>query len=208
MKIKDIYKLNKKDSNENIKINKMISNIPENKFVAKEILEMLNNNKTKIEMDSDTKSNLYIFLNDTIYISKNKKDDFNRICVIAHECIHSIQSKSAQILNFVLSNIELILFIVLIALFCFKLKFMPLLILYVLTNIFSIGIRLYLELSAVFGSIKLSDKYFKNYLEDNIRDYIVNIYKSQIKTLLVFFIIKLFLFKVVRMFFIILIYIL
>lgn len=208
MKIKDIYKLNKKDSNENIKINKMISNIPENEFVAKEILEMLNNNKTKIEMDSDTKSNLYIFLNDTIYISKNKKDDFNRICVIAHECIHSIQSKSAQILNFVLSNIELILFIVLIALFCFKLKFMPLLILYVLTNIFSIGIRLYLELSAVFGSIKLSDKYFKNYLEDNIRDYIVNIYKSQIKTLLVFFIIKLFLFKVVRMFFIILMYIL
>lgn len=208
MKIKDIYKLNKKDSNENIKINKMISNIPENKFVAKEILEMLNNNKTKIEIDSDTKSNLYIFLNDTIYISKNKKDDFNRICVIAHECIHSIQSKSAQILNFVLSNIELILFIVLIALFCFKLKFMPLLILYVLTNIFSIGIRLYLELSAVFGSIKLSDKYFKNYLEDKIRDYIVNIYKSQIKTLLVFFIIKLFLFKVVRMFFIILIYIL
>lgn len=208
MKIKDIYKLNKKDSNENIKINKMISNIPENEFVAKEILEMLNNNKTKIEIDSDTKSNLYIFLNDTIYISKNKKDDFNRICVIAHECIHSIQSKSAQILNFVLSNIELILFIVLIALFCFKLKFMPLLILYVLTNIFSIGIRLYLELSAVFGSIKLSDKYFKNYLEDNIRDYIVNIYKSQIKTLLVFFIIKLFLFKVVRMFFIILMYIL
>ena len=208
MKIKDIYKLNKKDSNENIKINKMISNIPENKFVAKEILEMLNNNKTKIEIDSDTKSNLYIFLNDTIYITKNKKDDFNRICVIAHECIHSIQSKSAQILNFVLSNIELILFIVLIALFCFKLKFMPLLILYVLTNIFSIGIRLYLELSAVFGSIKLSDKYFKNYLEDKIRDYIVNIYKSQIKTLLVFFIIKLFLFKVVRMFFIILIYIL
>lgn len=208
MKIKDIYKLNKKDSNENMKINKMISNIPENEFVAKEILEMLNNNKTKIEMDSDTKSNLYIFLNDTIYISKNKKDDFNRICVIAHECIHSIQSKSAQILNFVLSNIELILFIVLIALFCFKLKFMPLLILYVLTNIFSIGIRLYLELSAVFGSIKLSDKYFKNYLEDNIRDYIVNIYKSQIKTLLVFFIIKLFLFKVVRMFFIILMYIL
>lgn len=208
MKIKNIYKLNKKDSNENIKINKMISNIPENEFVAKEILEMLNNNKTKIEIDSDTKSNLYIFLNDTIYISKNKKDDFNRICVIAHECIHSIQSKSAQILNFVLSNIELILFIVLIALFCFKLKFMPLLILYVLTNIFSIGIRLYLELSAVFGSIKLSDKYFKNYLEDNIRDYIVNIYKSQIKTLLVFFIIKLFLFKVVRMFFIILMYIL
>lgn len=208
MKIKDIYKLNKKDSNENMKINKMISNIPENEFVAKEILEMLNNNKTKIEIDSDTKSNLYIFLNDTIYISKNKKDDFNRICVIAHECIHSIQSKSAQILNFVLSNIELILFIVLIALFCFKLKFMPLLILYVLTNIFSIGIRLYLELSAVFGSIKLSDKYFKNYLEDNIRDYIVNIYKSQIKTLLVFFIIKLFLFKVVRMFFIILMYIL
>lgn len=208
MKIKDIYKLNKKDSNENIKINKMISNIPENKFVAKEILEMLNNNKTKIEIDSDTKSNLYIFLNDTIYISKNKKDDFNRICVIAHECIHSIQSKSAQILNFVLSNIELILFIVLIALFCFKSKFMPLLILYVLTNIFSIGIRLYLELSAVFGSIKLSDKYFKNYLEDNIRDYIVNIYKSQIKTLLVFFIIKLFLFKVVRMVFIILMYIL
>ena len=208
MKIKDIYKLNKKDSNENIKINKMISNIPENEFVAKEILEMLNNNKTKIEIDSDTKSNLYIFLNDTIYISKNKKDDFNRICVIAHECIHSIQSKSAQILNFVLSNIELILFIVLIALFCFKLKFMPLLILYVLTNIFSIGIRLYLELSAVFGSIKLSSKYFKNYLEDKIRDYIVNIYKSQIKTLLVFFIIKLFLFKVVRMFFIILMYIL
>lgn len=208
MKIKDIYKLNKKDSNENIKINKMISNIPENEFVAKEILEMLNNNKTKIEIDSDTKSNLYIFLNDTIYISKNKKDDFNRICVIAHECIHSIQSKSAQILNFVLSNIELILFIVLIALFCFKSKFMPLLILYVLTNIFSIGIRLYLELSAVFGSIKLSDKYFKNYLEDNIRDYIVNIYKSQIKTLLVFFIIKLFLFKVVRMVFIILMYIL
>ena len=208
MKIKDIYKLNKKDSNENIKINKMISNIPENEFVAKEILEMLNNNKTKIEIDSDTKSNLYIFLNDTIYISKNKKDDFNRICVIAHECIHSIQSKSTQILNFVLSNIELILFIVLIALFCFKLKFMPLLILYVLTNIFSIGIRLYLELSAVFGSIKLSDKYFKNYLEDKIRDYIVNIYKSQIKTLLVFFIIKLFLFKVVRMFFIILMYIL
>ena len=208
MKIKDIYKLNKKDSNENIKINKMISNIPENEFVAKEILEMLNNNKTKIEIDSDTKSNLYIFLNDTIYISKNKKDDFNRICVIAHECIHSIQSKSAQILNFVLSNIELILFIVLIALFCFKSKFMPLLILYVLTNIFSIGIRLYLELSAVFGSIKLSDKYFKNYLEDKIRDYIVNIYKSQIKTLLVFFIIKLFLFKVVRMFFIILMYIL
>ena len=126
IKIKDVKRL--KQLSQDNTLNKITNVFPKNKEICEEILKKLKNKDVEIEElgeDSKSQTSLYLVMQNKIIIA-NIKDNFARIQTIAHECIHSIQSKSAQILNFVLSNIELILFIVLIALFCFKLKFIHL----------------------------------------------------------------------------------
>ena len=101
-----------KKAGENKVLDELTSKFPENKEVCKSILKKLNNTKVKIKEndDKDNKTSLYIAISDTIFIA-NIKDTYTRIQTIAHECLHSIQSRRLLLFNFIYSNIYIFYFI-------------------------------------------------------------------------------------------------
>ena len=172
------------------------------------ILEILSNKEVSVETDTSSRSSVYVFLNNTIYISnmskKNKsRDEQNksRLLVIAHECVHSIQPKLVQLLNFILSNIEMILFTLLIVLKIFtKCSLYVLTVGYVVTVLSVIVIRLYLELNATVNSVKLVSKYLsQNKVEKNKIIELQKYYKKELLKTLPGFITYLFAFKIIRL---------
>ncbi len=169
--------------------------------VCKEMLEILKNNTTKVKFNNQN-TNFYIFFNDTIFLTekeKNKKIKIQDIwLVIAHECIHSIQSKILQWLNFILSNLEIITFIFVIILKLFFKENNILTIKYILVLILSIILRLYLELNAIIGSFQLTNKYLLNKKTKEERIKLFRYYKSKIIITLPLFVIGLFAFKILR----------
>ena len=86
------------------------------------------------------------------------------MCVIAHECIHSIQPKILQNLNFILSNLEVVIFVVYLLLFFLKVNIQKIYLVYLIIAIFSLVIRTILELWAISRAPKLS----KEYLEEKM----------------------------------------
>jgi len=107
IKIKDM-----KNARNNEKLDNITSKFPENKEICESILKMLNNTKVEIKEteDKDNKTSLYIAISDTIFIA-NIKDTYTRIQTIAHECLHSIQSRRLLLFNFIYSNIYILYFI-------------------------------------------------------------------------------------------------
>ncbi|MDD2376877.1 MAG: zinc metallopeptidase [Clostridia bacterium] len=164
-----------------------------NDIVCKQMLELISNKSTNIKLDTDIKNNYYVFLTDTIYLSNKEitRNSYQRICVIAHECIHSIQNKIIQVVNFALSNVELIAFV--ISLICITCGFNTYIVFYsyLILNIFSAIPRLILEIDATIRSINLSSKYMKYKIDENELSIILKTYKLQILLLLPFFIISL-----------------
>ena len=143
----------------------VINKLPSNLEVCNSILKKLNNNSTKIAEMSTIKGNYYSSINDTIYISNVSKNasDENRVIVIAHECIHSIQNKVVQLANTVISNLYLILLLVTIILLFFKIDIIFILFPVMLLNIV---VREYLELNAVTKSKDVFLDYVKEYLSE------------------------------------------
>lgn len=178
-----------------------------NDIVCKQILELLNNETTNIKLDTDIKSNYYVFFTDTIYLSDKEitKNGYQRICVIAHECIHSIQNKTTQVINFTLSNVELIAFV--ISLICIIFKFNTNIVFfgYLILNILSSIPRLILEIDATIRSIDLSRKYMEYKLDENELSSILKVYKLQIVLFWPLFIVSLLMGRALR---IVIIYIL
>ena len=93
-----------KRAGHNKKLDELTYKFPENKEICEAILEKLNNTKVNIKEsnDNDTQASLYIAISDTIFIA-NIKDTYTRIQTIAHECLHSVQSKKLLIFNFIYS---------------------------------------------------------------------------------------------------------
>jgi len=92
----------KRPSEKTRQINELTKDFPSDEIIAKEILYDLNNSTTQIEIKNDIKSSYYVFLNDMIYLSNKQgtKDNVSKIILIAHESVHSIQSKLLQRINF------------------------------------------------------------------------------------------------------------
>jgi len=82
---------------------------------CKEILKMLNNSDVKIKMEPEYGSCLYTVFNNTITIGKFQQN-YMKPQTIAHECIHSCQNKITLWANFIISNIYLLYFIVILIL--------------------------------------------------------------------------------------------
>ena len=74
--------------------------------IAKDYLKKLNNEKVKIEENEGAESSLYIAITDKILIANIQKS-YTRIQTIAHECLHSIQSRKLLMFNFIFSNLSL-----------------------------------------------------------------------------------------------------
>lgn len=197
----DGIKIFKKDSSIRKDLDSIIEKLPNSEIIAKSLLKNLGNDETKCVFDKDIKGNYYVYLNDTIYLCdrQNKKYNYERLCVIAHECIHSIQPKWLQKLNFIFSNLEIIFFVLAIILYFFKITNIYLFLMYFAIAIFSIIPRTVLEIWAMLNAPKLSKKYLE---EENFKDgdikKVENVYNFSTKLLMPLAIIQMFFFKLLR----------
>ncbi len=175
--------------------------------ICKDILKMLDNENVNVEIDNNSKSSLYVFLNNTMYISNKTNDkksideqNKSKILVIAHECAHSNQAKYLQILNFVLANLEIILFAIVLISSLFLSKNSVLLNSYIIVSFLSIIIRWYLEMNATINSVKITARYMikNNVQKEPVKD-LIGFYKRKLLKTLPIFLLWLFLFKVLRL---------
>lgn len=197
----DNIKVFNKKSSIRKEVDDIIGKLPSSDIIAKDILNKLDNKKTKSIFDKDIKGNYYVYLNNTIYLSgrQNEKSNYERLCVIAHECIHSIQPKILQNLNFILSNLEIVIFVVYLLLFFLKVNIQKFYLVYLIIAIFSLVIRTILEIWAISRAPKLSKEYLeeKNVDEINVKE-VENVYNFSTKLLTPFALIQMFFWKILR----------
>lgn len=179
------------------------------KEICIDILKQINNENVKFEMDDSSRTSLYVFLTNTIIISNKKvktkksidEQNKSKLLVTAHECAHSIQPKIVQWMNFVLTNLEIIMFLAILFI-TFILKYTnPILnYIYLGLSLFSIAIRHYLEMDATIKSVKITSKYLQNngVEKDKIID-LVKYYKKQLLKTVPLFVLSLYITKIARL---------
>ncbi len=104
-----------KQIGEDKELDNLTNDFPENIDICKSILNKLGNDSVNIKEDKDTKTSLYVVVNNTITIA-NIRDSYTRIQTVAHECIHSVQSKRMLWFNFIYTNIYMVYFLVIVVL--------------------------------------------------------------------------------------------
>ena len=175
----DIKSKQIKEIAEDENLNKITNKFPESKEICKSILKRLNNESVKIEEDNETKTSLYLVLNNKIIIANNN-NQFTRIQTIAHECIHSIQSKKMLIFNYIYSNIFLIYFATISLLTILKIIKAPMLQVEILTilGLVYYFIRQMLEDEAMIKARYLAKDYMEstNYCSKEEIEQIINGY--------------------------------
>ena len=96
-------------------LDELVRRFPSNIQICQYILNKLGNKHTKIKEAKDSQTSLYLVANDTISIA-NINDTYTRVQTIAHECLHSMQSKKMLWFNFVYSNIFIIAYLAIVVL--------------------------------------------------------------------------------------------
>lgn len=177
--------------------------------ICKDVLKQLKNNDVNVELDNSSKTSLYVFLGNTIYISNKKvktkksieEQNKAKLLVISHECAHSIQPKILQFANFILSNVEILLFLVILFLTCILKYANPILTYtYVAMLMASIFVRLYLEMDATIKSVKITVRYLlNNEVEKGQVVHLVKYYKKQLLKTLPLFILSIYITKIARL---------
>lgn len=183
-------------------LDNLIGKLPSSDIIAKDILKSLNNKKTKYVFDEDIKGNYYVYLNDTIYLSSKQSDknNYERLCVISHECIHSIQPKWLQNINFIFSNLEIIYFVIFMIFAFFKKSNIYLYLVYLVIATLSIVSRTILELWAIKKAPQISKAYLDNKILNKEEVQTVDNYYTFLSKLLTpFAIIQIFFFKLIRL---------
>lgn len=151
-----------KEIGEDKELDKLTQKYPENIEICKTYLRKLNNENVKIEEDKNSNATLYLVMSNKIFIA-NLKDSYTRIQTIAHECLHSIQSKKLLWFNFVFSNIYLVYFFIICILAIFKIlpyKMLFLSILIIFGFVFY-AVRTYLENDAMIKARFLAKEYMQ-----------------------------------------------
>ena len=161
IKLKDIKKL--KQISEDKELNKIVEKFPEDKQICKEILKQLKNEDVAIEEDNDSKTSLYLVMQNKILIGKI--NSFARIQTIAHECAHSVQNKVALKSNYVISNINNLFFIILIILRLLKIlnseASLILITAFIVMQVINYIIRSYLETEAMVKAEYVAKEYIE-----------------------------------------------
>lgn len=104
---------------ENKELDEITAKYPNNIEICKEYLKKLKNENVNIEEDKNSNATVYLVSGNKIFIG-NLQNNFTRIQTIAHECLHSIQSKKMLWFNFIFSNIYIIYFVIICILEIFK----------------------------------------------------------------------------------------
>jgi len=140
---------------EDEELENIANKFPEDIQIAEEILDIIEKDdanfaRPKVESAENSKASLYIVITNKMLIA-NLKSDYARIQTIAHECIHSTQNKQVLIFNFIISNINIIFFIALLALTLFRVIEinMVLLFVFVFMIFMQLALRSYLEVDAM-----------------------------------------------------------
>lgn len=180
--LKIVFKINIKEikkAGDNKRLDELTKKYPENVSICKWYLNKLNNNRTKIEENLESKNSMYIAITDKIIIA-NIKESYTRIQTIAHECLHSIQDRRLLNFNFIFSNIYLIYFAVIIILAICRIlpnKMVFLAILIILGLIYFL-VRAYLENDAMIKAKYLAKEYMesikissKEEIEEIVKEY-------------------------------------
>ncbi len=147
---------------ENEELDELAKAYPSNIEMCQEYLKKIKNKKVKIEENEGAEASLYIAVTDKILIANIQKS-FTRIQTIAHECLHSIQSRKLLLFNFIFSNIYLICFITICALMIFKVlpyKLMFLAVFLILSMIYYM-VRVFLENDAMIKARFLAKEYME-----------------------------------------------
>ena len=151
-----------KELGENKELDELTQKYPENVEICKWYLKKLKNENVKIEEDKNSNSTLYLVMSNKIFIA-NLKDSYTRIQTIAHECLHSIQSKKLLWFNFIFSNIYLVYFLVICVLgvlkvLPIKMTFMAI---FILFSLVYYAVRTYLENDAMIKARFLAKEYMQ-----------------------------------------------
>lgn len=104
-----------KEFSENKELDKLVSKYPSNMEICKYYLRKLKNEKVKVEELPQKEASMYLIVGNKIQIGAISKS-YTRIQTIAHECLHSIQSKKILMFNFIFSNLFFIYFFAIIIL--------------------------------------------------------------------------------------------
>ncbi len=148
---------------DNKELDGIVKKYPSNLSICKYYLNKLNNENVKIEEEKNATASLYIAITNKIVIA-NITDTYTRIQTIAHECLHSIQSRRLLIFNFIFSNIYLLYFVI-ICILAF-LNILPLkmmfLTIFVVLSMGYCTVRVFLENDAMIKAKYLA----KEYMED------------------------------------------
>ena len=147
---------------EDRELDELTQKYPENIEMCKWYLKKLNNKNVKIEEDQNSNATLYLVTSNKIFIA-NLKNSYTRIQTIAHECLHSIQSKKLLWFNFVFSNVYLIYFAVACVLAIFKILPCKMLFLSIsmLLGFVYYAVRTYLENDAMIKARFLAKEYMQ-----------------------------------------------
>lgn len=152
-----------KEIGEDKELDKLTQKYPENIEICKEYLKKLDNESVRIEEDKNSNATLYLVMSNKIFIA-NLKESYTRIQTIAHECLHSIQSKKMLWFNFIFSNIYLIYFFIICILGVFK--FIPykmlFLVILIIFGLIFYAVRTYLENDAMIKARFLAKEYMKD----------------------------------------------
>lgn len=151
-----------KNISEDEELNKLTQKYPENIEICKECLTKLKNENIKIEENKDSNTTLYLVASNKIYIA-NLKNSFTRIQTIAHECLHSVQSKKLLWFNFIFSNVYLLYFVIVSILGIFKIVHNKMLFLsiFLILGLIYYAVRMYLENDAMIKAKFLAKEYME-----------------------------------------------
>ena len=158
----DYNKKDLKDIGKDEKLDELTKDYPSNVEMCKEYLKKLKNENVKIEESKEAQASLYVVLTNKIVIANIQKS-FTRIQTIAHECLHSIQSRKLLLFNFIFSNIYLLYFIVICALTIFKILpyKMMFLVLFLILSLIYYSVRIFLENDAMIKAGFLAKEYME-----------------------------------------------
>lgn len=151
-----------KELGEDKELDKLTQKYPENVEICKWYLKKLKNKNVKIEEDKNSHATLYLVMSNKIFIA-NLKESYTRIQTIAHECLHSIQSKKLLWFNFIFSNVYLVYFGVICILALLKILPMKMtfLSIFIVFSLVYYAVRTYLENDAMIKARFLAKEYMQ-----------------------------------------------
>ena len=151
-----------KELGEDKELDKLTQKYPENVEICKWYLKKLKNENVKIEEDKNSNATLYLVMSNKIFIA-NLKESYTRIQTIAHECLHSIQSKKLLLFNFIFSNVYLVYFGVICILALLKILPMKMtfLSIFIVFSLVYYAVRTYLENDAMIKARFLAKEYMQ-----------------------------------------------